>query len=510
MRAALHLPGAGMAWRIRLPAFLAGAASLFLAGLLARRIFAGNAAGSLLALALVAGSGALIHFSQTARGYALQLALLLALGLVLERLFREPPGSGAGWRWAAGTVPLAAAALLTVPTSFMYVGLLLGCFAGARFLAWRRRQRRSAIPFAGGDWLVLAGGGLLMLGWLGLEWPALQAGRSRFGLPITGPWQWLKFAGQTLAALAPWPVLGLAALGVAGSWRRGWTWLGLALVLGPLLGAVATAAGEARVYLPLLPPLFLLATQGALALADRLPHCRPGGWRPWLAAALAVLALAAAPAQVAAWTPPAWAGIFAKLEAELPANLWTLYPATAGQVIRFHHAQEAGARLHRRLGRVPAALAQAGGSEDALNVASLRDFGALSLPVPQGCQRHPMATGMGVAVTLYPLRELGAAGPAETLLVARLARPPAAKFMLALAPLKVAAGPGITWGVANVFLPALPPAGQPGQRLELLLGGGRLTLADRQRLRELQRQAPGSLWVGELAPGDTVTATPPP
>jgi hypothetical protein len=114
-------------WAIRLPAFVAGVATIPAAYFAGRALYGARVA--LMTAALVAGCGALTLYSTNARGYGFVVLATLVLVVVAQRGLRAP----AFWPWAA-YVAVGALGVWTVPTMLYPLGGVSLWFA---VTAWR-------------------------------------------------------------------------------------------------------------------------------------------------------------------------------------------------------------------------------------------------------------------------------------------------------------------------------------------------------------------------------------
>lgn len=344
---------------LRLPAFVAGMLLVAAAAFLAWRL-SGSAQTAALTAAMVACSGPLMHYAQTARGYSLQCLLLLLAATALAE--SAVPASRRRRTVAlAAFVVAAMLAILTIPTGLIFLAALAVihlCAAGRDGLGhtgsgsepaapapWRTAWQalRTVLP----AYVLLAA---LAGGWLCLVWQGLRAGQVRFGTDV-GDGQallhWVLTCGRGLFSPLAAVLLGAFFLRPT---RPGARLAMGTLLLSPVVLLPITSAGPARVYLPLLP---FAAIAGALALAtvaDRLRQTARFAACSWLPPAAAVLlAMLSARSQLAADTPVDWANVHADIEAAVPPQHLVVYPAGAGYPIRSQVGDDAVACYQRRL-----------------------------------------------------------------------------------------------------------------------------------------------------------------
>jgi 4-amino-4-deoxy-L-arabinose transferase-like glycosyltransferase len=256
-RAAWWLSGDGGSVALfRLPAYLAGAASVVVTTLTARRLGGGPFA---MALSAAATAGSAL---QLAQGHLLTMNVLelLLWSLTVLALLAALQGSGPAWLAAGGLLGLA---LLTkYSAGLLAVALLVGLVAtGAR--------RALTSPMAWVGVALTAGLALPALAWQldhGLPFLELvRNGRLHKNTEVTP----LMLLSGLLFEQGPLGLL-LAAAGalhlLAGRADREVRWLGVAMVL--VLATFATAGGKPYYLGPAFPPLF---AAGAVLAEARLP-----------------------------------------------------------------------------------------------------------------------------------------------------------------------------------------------------------------------------------------------
>lgn len=254
----------------RIPALVAGIASIPLAFALARRH---GRLEAILAAFLVGFCFTLIHFSSEARGYSLAVFFALATTWLLDR-FHERPSAAL----AAG---VGACSILGFLAHLTFLFFVAGAFAVSVARLVRRREapmRAAALLAALYAPTLLA---VAALGWIDLR--VLHVGGG-------DPTEWTSLAsravGYTLGLPAgarfAWPGLACAALigAAAGriSWREGdddWLLVLVTLAVAPalVLGVARPAVVEVRYFVVGIALYLLLASRLAAALF------RAGGWR---------------------------------------------------------------------------------------------------------------------------------------------------------------------------------------------------------------------------------------
>ena len=116
----------------RLHSLLAGAATIVLAALIARRR---GRLEAMLAACLTAGSYLLIHFSSQARGYALMLCFAFGALLALQRYL---DAAGGRWRRALLAAAFSMCVVLGLLSHLMFVQFVAAAALWAGVVLWRR------------------------------------------------------------------------------------------------------------------------------------------------------------------------------------------------------------------------------------------------------------------------------------------------------------------------------------------------------------------------------------
>lgn len=263
---------------IRLPALAAGILTLLLA-LWAVWKTARQSGALLMTAVWLSFQMDLIHYSRTARGYSLQCFFVLAFFLLLVR----PARSSGTWKTALLLFVCAVGACLSVTSGLIFAGACgaawLLCFAIAR----RKKKTGSVFPAVSekGGWKSVLAAGIAFLVfaglWYGSQYAKLKQGQ-QFGETLSGPSDFLRFCGSTLAGLHLPLLLILTAAGLFVRKRNpfrflfSFTLIFCGLVL---LSALATKAGPLRVYLPLYAPL---TVSGAVAVTVLCRAVRRPNW----------------------------------------------------------------------------------------------------------------------------------------------------------------------------------------------------------------------------------------
>jgi hypothetical protein len=467
----------------RLPALLAGCALLALLPWLAWRLTRSGAA-AIAAAALTATNVPLLHFSQTARGYTLQTLLLYAwLALLLEALrSRRRPLE------LAALIATPVLATLTLATSVLWLTPL-----GALVLLWLWREQPPGPPRQRLARLITArrpvllamlAGALGCLVWLALAMPQLRQAQSLFGVLITRPGQLWQMLWGMVPPLAGWPVLVLAALALLAARDRRLPLAAWLVALTPFVLAFVTTRGPTRAYLASVPALILAAAAAVPALAERVPP----RWRQHCATGLIVAATAAAllllPHAIPQWRPPDWPRTFRQAVAELPEDVYPVFPAGMGLPIQFHDPVAAPTANLRRL-LAPQRLGTVGYSS--VSVRNSSHSGEEHLEVHPSARPEFASIG-DESVYLYGLQPLAVAPPLDSAIVVAVIAPAEADF----AALRDAVWGTRrqAWGALNGFIAWFPPDAQ-GRRAGAIAYASQADAAELARLRALDDQQPG-------------------
>lgn len=237
---------------LRLSAFLAGIATIFLSGLLAKTLFRSRMA--VLATMMFASLNAgLILYSNTGRGYSLQgmLILLYSLCVLLYALSRRKG-------YLAGIFLTGVCSILTLPTSVLWLFPV-----SVAHCAYEMKRNGTVWKKYLPEFLtyLLTGGAVLF--WLLYNYSAWKAGQS-FGRSVDSFSFFIEFMVKTLYQCGGVCLLVAALLGLGFAlWKRKNRFLLISLwwiVLFPLFGALFTKTGPPRVYLASVP--FLTAAAG--------------------------------------------------------------------------------------------------------------------------------------------------------------------------------------------------------------------------------------------------------
>ena len=237
--------GAPSTFFFRLPAFIAGIGCMVLMIPLAM-FFTRSRTGTLAALFLLAVNPWAILYSAQARGYSLQLFLLMLLGLCAVRLYQRAKNP---LLWSMGGGVAAILAVLTISSSILFILPVFGIL----FL-----KRRDIC-----GWVLYGISGIFCVCWYLVNFAQFRAGQ-QFGVDLNTVESLVEHFCKT-----PWSLCGAALLFALVPLKKRDSW-GLYLCFAfPFLAAFASKAGGTRVYLPCIIPCFLLAGMGITGLFQK-------------------------------------------------------------------------------------------------------------------------------------------------------------------------------------------------------------------------------------------------
>lgn len=413
--------------------------------------FVPSATVTFLALAWCASSAPLLHFGETSRGYALQTLLVVAFSLMIGAANR---GARHERVWLTGAVIAGTAAVLTLPTSVLFLVPVAGCDLGNRI--WRRRHPGEAnaswVPTGLNRcllaYIIL---GLLAGSWLYYGAPQWSQGRANYGQPMRGAGEMFLFARGAWVELFGPPMIALMACALLPGRRRRLS-LCIAMLLGfPFLVAPLTHGGPARVYLPLVPFGLWLAALGFARLLEYLETWFSSRTRTAVVIVAALVPLAQLPRGLAQWSPPDWRKVLPLLHQELPADWFVGYPSVAGYVIRHYYSpliqQDVASRVPAGSHFVLAQIDLPGqiGGVDPINAATV------SVPIPREYRARRVSVA-GLDVDVYRGRRVTADEPSRSpFLLAAIGPDDRQKVRATVAEFCQAHGPGF-WVVLNGLL----------------------------------------------------------
>ncbi len=398
----LHLFGIST-WSIRLPAFIAGCALLLVLPWLlwsGKRPFV----VIVLATAWLAFMPDIVHYSQTARGYSLQILwLVLHAGLLWLTFMRLPlPPSRI---WCSIIFLCGIAAILTIPAAILCLApmtalhfLALQPWQAGRMRTWLWCRQHLSILLT-----HLATLGCAVL-WLAVHAGDLAQGQQH-GVTILSWQAWWAGCTQVACELFAWPWLLLALISLAKRETRaaaaGW----LVLVTFVVLTVPVFKLGPTRVYTYLLPFFLVAASEGVEAI--RQAWKKPQGIYLYLvASALAALPLIWLPQQLRRLEPTDWSKLVPMLDQKLGNDSYLLFPVWSGYPMRYSCMPAIGASLLRRIPKGD--RQQLVMVEDCRQISGIRgeknDTACIIIPATIQGQ---MSNEMEVQIATYPLYRQG-------------------------------------------------------------------------------------------------------
>jgi hypothetical protein len=385
--------------RTRLPSLVAGIGLLVVLFPCFCR-WTGNREASLVAFAWCLLSAPVLYYAQAARGYELQAFLVVLFALLTV----EARSNANAERWWLGSaVAVGVAAMLTLPTSILYLVPIAGCDLAERAVRLRRAGPTSMPTLWKRDVMAVAAYLVLFTlagWWLMYGFGQLVKARSAFGAPMTSVSVWLSFSAAVWSELFGGTT---AVLILGGLWlsKRSASGLSLAFVMFfPFLLAPLTCGGPSRVYLPLMPFGMMAAATGICRLSELSRTLLRGRRRQAFLVVVALLPLVGLRFALRRWTPSDWRKVVPALQEKLSKDVFINYPSTAGYVIRHYYFPQIAWDISRR---VPTGteftLAQIGDSQH-LSAVDPRTGNSVDLSVMPGFAMGT-ETLAGVTVTYY-------------------------------------------------------------------------------------------------------------
>ena len=293
---------------IRLPSLLAGLISVVLAGHLAGRMAGKGAA--LWSMFFAAFNAPLIVYNTQARGYSLQIMFLLVFACSLLKVVENHRAGKRAGIAVCSMILSAAAAVLTLPTSVLYLAgitMILWNYGG-----WKSIPRKSV--------LFLLASALICFVYILLNLSDLMAAR-KWGEAVNSVPGYFCWLGGVLYSVLPGTLLPFAIYYLA-KFRQ---YIAGYALLGGLLfvSAIFTNGGPDRVYLPLSMLFCIISGAGVAAIQEKIVSVK---YRQLVMLAAMMLTAAAYFYQIKTWRFINYYKIIVRLD-ELPQNLLVAYPA---------------------------------------------------------------------------------------------------------------------------------------------------------------------------------------
>ena len=388
---------------VRLPAFLASCGTLLLVALfgLKRRPFP----VALMITAWVAFYPDFIHYGRTARGYSLQIFLLLLYAIGCLQLLHSPKNS----RWTFFYVLMAGClSVFTLPTSILFL-VPFAAFQGVLLFAkwgrkneWRlgwRAHRRTLVAHA----IVL----LVSTAWILWNKDQFAQGQQH-GLSIASWTSFSRWMMGVLTELSLLPLLGLSLIGLFFEGSRKSALFAWALVLFVGCTLPWVQAGPSRVYLYLVPFFMIAVAEGLYSLSSFTRRWEMVERLEWIGLALALL-LALVPLyglnrRMKMLEPRDWPQAVDSLEKKMPSRTYIVYPVYETLPIKYYHYPEINRRVFYRVPYANAYhLALAGNC--LLSGADRERWGGVEFPIPDDLPRFRLEIA-DIPIHIFSLRRI--------------------------------------------------------------------------------------------------------
>ncbi len=336
---------------LRLFALISGIGVLLASGWLTWEIFK-NRFAVVTTVALCSFSGALIHYSQTGRGYMLQtfLLTLLILTIVLYENHRKTLSYLPKIILLTAFPIAAVAAILTLSPSILFITaialihwyyLLNQQFqnsssqnAGKQLLSLLKNNRDLIISYS-----IIYSFALI---WYLSNYAKFKAGQ-QFGTEINSIAVLLDYLKQFLPKFNGYvlPLVPLLMF-IKKSWRK-WAVAYLFIILFLICSTLLLRGGPPRTYLPLIP-LINIAAAGTMAMIIQLVSNRKIAKKAVIITVSAFIVFCSYNlfSTLNDWQPPDWKKIWQAVQQAFPkSNYFISYPACAGLEISFNNRPQA-------------------------------------------------------------------------------------------------------------------------------------------------------------------------
>jgi len=312
---------------LRLPALLAGLCIPPVVGFLTWRMIRSKIA-SLLAFSICAFNVGLIYYSQTARGYSMQILFVLLAGFSLFAMRNS--------RTECRVAPFifllsASAAILTITSGIVFIIPL--CLLWFLYnIEWHSLRKWFA-----GEWpfiLSFFTFGVICLVWYGVNYTCLKSSQKGFGEDLYSPLLFFSFAGKMFWNISGilWVLVLLPLFTKEGRRNIGFCVLYMILVIS---SALFTKCGNSyfRIYYPLIPFIALGSASGLKILISWLSQKYKK--LKYVACGILIFALAIN-ANLSKWTPVDWAVVTPEIVKAFPKNVFINYDSNYTYSIWFH------------------------------------------------------------------------------------------------------------------------------------------------------------------------------
>ncbi len=290
---------------IRLPALFAGILTIVFTTAASWMLFRTKIA-ILAALLMSSFNAALIHFSETARGYSIQTALFAILIFAIIRLERYKD------RRMLYLIFLSPVLMtLTLPTSVLYIFPV-----AASHLIYLFHKKQLSLAKQKSLLIVYSLSAFLCAGWLFSHYDDLLKAQARFGTELKTISDIWIFISSTMQNLSGVSLLFIIPFGLFFFPRYRWTTGVYLFILSvPFLAALIGKAGPDRAYLPLLVPAIIMMAGFCSKLLKGKKIIR----YILLSSCFAIYVVYAY-SSYKQWTPPDWREIYKQIKENIDAH----------------------------------------------------------------------------------------------------------------------------------------------------------------------------------------------
>ena len=312
---------------IRVPAFLAGLSLMIVIPMITFICARRHYLATLLSLAIVAFNGALIHFSQSGRGYTLQTLCVALFILQITIIIQFRNKYTKLYEYTLFLFPVLA--ILTLSTSVMYIFpicLIHILYTVSKF--WKEKTSFNIKQFLKQNTPLIVSYSILtgfVLFWYIFNYKAFIAGQT-FGTKISSLGSFFFFLKTTLFKLASPIFYCLIIASLVNRKNHLKFTLFIFCFFFPFILSIIFLAGPPRVYLPTLI-LIAIATPTVMTA---FPFITTGNKLLGNTSFLAVIFLCVAqyPQEYDRWTPAPWGAISKSLYQRYPDDYFIVYSAT--------------------------------------------------------------------------------------------------------------------------------------------------------------------------------------
>ncbi|MCF7791738.1 MAG: glycosyltransferase family 39 protein [Victivallales bacterium] len=315
---------------IRFPVLLAGFLLMIFTALLSERIFH-NKVIAFLVLILVSFNGALVHYSQTARGYEIQTFIIVLYAYFLIYLETSERNKFSVMFFGLFLLPILS--VLILPTSVLFIIPITALYLIKFFRVWRNREKlnfRCMIVdlVSNKKFVLIILSYIAIVSWLLLNYNQFKAAQS-FGNSIDSLNSFWFFFRRLTYNVVLIPLFLLTFFGLFLKRTRFVCFGALLIYIFILFTAVLFKSGPNRVYLPLIP-VFIVSSCGSFFYYMKI-LVNNKKILSFVVVAVSLLWVSNVfPKQLKKWTPPDFKKIYNVLCKNLPKNYYISFPAGDG------------------------------------------------------------------------------------------------------------------------------------------------------------------------------------